>query len=168
MTMATQSDFDPSLPPQGPVTEPDFIHVTKGWKSWAFTLDHKRIGMMYLFGILCALIVGGAFAMLLRTELWAPGRTIVGQNTYNQFFTLHGAIMVFLVIIPGIPAALGNIIMPISARRARRRVPAAQPRFVLLVVLGRDPARSSRSRSAASTPAGRSTRRTRSSPRPPC
>jgi cytochrome c oxidase subunit I len=112
--MATKSDFDPSLPPQGPVTEPDFIHVTKGWKSWATTLDHKRIGMMYLFGILCALVVGGAFAMLLRTELWAPGRTIVGQDTYNQFFTLHGAIMVFLVIIPGIPAALGNIIMPIS------------------------------------------------------
>ena len=50
----------------------------------------------------------------MRTELWAPGKTIVGQDTYNQFFTLHGAVMVFLVIIPGIPAALGNIIMPIQ------------------------------------------------------
>jgi len=100
--------------PDGPTTEPDFLHVTKGVKSWMLTLDHKRIGMMYLFGILGALIVGGAFALLVRTELWSPGKTIVGQDTYNQFFTLHGAVMVFLVIIPGIPAALGNIIMPIQ------------------------------------------------------
>ena len=69
---------------------------------------------MYLFGILGSLIVGGAFALLVRTELWAPGKTIVSQDTYNQFFTLHGAVMVFLVIIPGIPAALGNIILPIQ------------------------------------------------------
>jgi cytochrome c oxidase subunit 1 len=100
--------------PQAPVTEPDYFNVTKGWKSWAFTLDHKRIGVMYLCGIMVSLIVGGAFALLVRTELWAPGKTIVGADTYNQFFTLHGAVMVFLVIIPGIPAALGNIIMPIS------------------------------------------------------
>src|SRR5512140_2273732 len=100
--------------PDGPTTEPDFLHVTKGVKSWMLTLDHKRIGMMYLFGILGSLIVGGAFALLVRTELWSPGKTIVGQDTYNQFFTLHGAVMVFLVIIPGIPAALGNIIMPIQ------------------------------------------------------
>ena len=69
---------------------------------------------MYLFGILGALIVGGVFALLVRTELSTPGKTIVAQDTYNQFFTLHGAVMVFLVIIPGIPAALGNIIMPIQ------------------------------------------------------
>jgi cytochrome c oxidase subunit I len=100
--------------PAGPVSEPDFLHVTKGLKNWLITLDHKRIGMMYLFGILISLIVGGAFALLVRTELWAPGKTIVDQDTYNQFFTLHGAVMVFLVIIPGIPAALGNIIMPIQ------------------------------------------------------
>ena len=91
--------------PDGPKTEPDFLHVTTGFKSWALTLDHKRIGMMYLFGILGSLIVGGAFALLVRTELWAPGKTIVGQDTYNAFFTLHGAVMVFLVIIPGVPAA---------------------------------------------------------------
>ncbi|HEY4242302.1 MAG TPA: cbb3-type cytochrome c oxidase subunit I [Kofleriaceae bacterium] len=100
--------------PDGPVNEPNFLQVTKGLKSWMLTLDHKRIGMMYLFGILGALIVGGVFALLVRTELWAPGKTIVDQDTYNKFFTLHGAVMVFLVIIPGIPAALGNIIMPIQ------------------------------------------------------
>jgi len=111
----------PKLPPKpdpvfpdGPKDEKDFLHVTKGFKSWALTLDHKRIGMMYLFGILGSLIIGGVFALLIRTELFFPGKTIVAQDTYNEFFTLHGAIMVFLVIIPGIPAALGNIIMPIQ------------------------------------------------------
>src|SRR5438105_1028427 len=98
----------------GPVNEPDYLNVTKGLKSWLTTLDHKRIGLMYLYGILGALIVGGAFALLVRTELFFPGKTIVDQDTYNKFFTLHGAVMVFLVIIPGIPAALGNIIMPIQ------------------------------------------------------
>jgi cytochrome c oxidase subunit 1 len=100
--------------PDGPVHERDFLHVTKGFKSWMLTLDHKRIGMMYLFGIMGSLLVGGVFALLMRTELWAPGKTIVDQDTYNQLFTLHGLVMVFLVIIPGIPAALGNIIMPIQ------------------------------------------------------
>ena len=104
----------------GPVNEPDYLSINNGkprWqriKGWLFTLDHKRIGLMYLFGILGALIIGGVFALLVRTELFFPGKTIVDQDTYNKFFTLHGAVMVFLVIIPGIPAALGNIIMPIQ------------------------------------------------------
>lgn len=98
----------------GPVNEPDYLNASKGLKSWLFTLDHKRIGLMYLFAILGALIVGGVFALLIRTELWSTGKQLVDQDMYNKFFTLHGAVMVFLVIIPGIPAALGNIIMPIQ------------------------------------------------------
>ncbi len=94
--------------------EPSYLEVTKGWKSWAYTLDHKRIGFMYLIGILCALLLGGAFALLVRAELFLPGETIVGQARYNELFTLHGAVMVFLVIVPGIPAALGNFILPIQ------------------------------------------------------
>jgi len=104
----------------GPVNEPNFLETYKGKPlgtrimSWLLTLDHKRIGMMYLYGILGSLIAGGTFALLVRMELWAPGQTIVGQDTYNKFFTLHGGVMIFLVIIPGIPAALGNIMMPIQ------------------------------------------------------
>ncbi|MDB4961351.1 MAG: caaA 1 [Myxococcales bacterium] len=98
----------------GPVNEPDYLHVTKGIKGWLFTLDHKKIGLMYLYAILISLILGGVLALLIRTELWLPGKQLVEQDTYNKFFTLHGAVMVFLVIIPGIPAALGNIIMPIQ------------------------------------------------------
>jgi cytochrome c oxidase subunit 1 len=94
--------------------EPSYLEVTKGWKTWAYTLDHKRIGFMYLIGILCALMLGGVFALLVRAELFLPGETIVGQARYNELFTLHGAVMVFLVIVPGIPAALGNFILPIQ------------------------------------------------------
>ncbi len=94
--------------------EPNFFEVKRGISSWLYTLDHKRIGFMYLFAILGALLVGGAFALLVRLELFEPGQTIVDQDRYNQLFTLHGAVMVFLVIVPGIPAALGNMIMPIQ------------------------------------------------------
>ena len=52
-------------------TNASYLTATRGWKSWAYTLDHKRIGMMYLFGILGALLLGGAFALLVRAELCA-------------------------------------------------------------------------------------------------
>ena len=94
-------------------TTDNYLTFTRGFRSWALTLDHKRIGVMYMSAVLASFFVGGVFALLLRTELLTPGRTIVSADTYNQFFTLHGAIMVFLVIIPSIPAALGNFILPI-------------------------------------------------------
>jgi cytochrome c oxidase subunit 1 len=93
----------------------NYLTFTRGFLSWALTLDHKRIGLMYLVSVLGSFLVGGIFALLVRTELLTPGATIPGvdENLYNQFFTLHGAIMVFLVIIPSIPAALGNFVLPI-------------------------------------------------------
>jgi cytochrome c oxidase subunit 1 len=97
--------------PQAPADS--YLTRTRGIASWIFTVDHKRIGVMYLFSILTFFLVGGIFALLLRTELWKPGRTIVDPDTYNQLFTLHGAVMTFLVIIPSVPAALGNFVLPI-------------------------------------------------------
>ncbi len=91
----------------------NYLNCQRGFLSWALTLDHKRIGVMYLVSIMASLGLGGLFAMLIRAELIAPGETIVKEDTYNQFFTLHGAIMIFLFILPGIPAALGNFILPI-------------------------------------------------------
>ncbi len=93
--------------------EPNYLNATKGIWSWLFTLDHKRIGLMYLIGVLSAFTLGGFFALGVRTELWSPGRTMVDYDTYNQMFSLHGAVMVFLFIIPGIPAALGNFALPL-------------------------------------------------------
>ena len=98
----------------GPIPPVDnYLTHSRGIMSWLGTLDHKRIGIMYLVAILSAFFLGGIFALLIRTELIAPGETIVDQNTYNRLMTLHGAIMVFLVIIPSVPAALGNFVLPI-------------------------------------------------------
>ncbi len=90
-----------------------YLSDGKGLKSWLFTLDHKRIGVMYLFGVLIAFSLGGVFALLLRTELWSPGENFVSADTYNRFYTLHGAVMVFIFIIPSIPSALGNFVLPL-------------------------------------------------------
>ncbi|MBC8310256.1 MAG: cbb3-type cytochrome c oxidase subunit I [Planctomycetes bacterium] len=91
----------------------NYLNHTKGIFSWLFTLDHKRIGIMYLVCVLVAFFLGGVFAMLLRFQLLTPEGTLLTQDQYNQAFTVHGAIMVFLVIIPAIPAALGNFVLPI-------------------------------------------------------
>jgi cytochrome c oxidase subunit 1 len=86
----------------------------KGITSWLVTLDHKRIGVMYLAAVLVSFFAGGVMALLVRTKLLFPGEvTWMTAEQYNKAFTLHGAIMVFLVIIPSIPAALGNFVLPI-------------------------------------------------------
>jgi cytochrome c oxidase subunit 1 len=91
----------------------NYLNHSKGVWSWLTTLDHKRIGVMYLFTVLTFFLVGGIFALLIRLELFSPGQTVVDANTYNKLFTYHGAIMVFLVVIPAIPGALGNFVLPI-------------------------------------------------------
>ena len=86
----------------------------KGLLAWLLTTDHKRIGVMYLVSILSFFLVGLTFAFLMRLEMLTPGPTIVDAQTYNSFFTLHGMIMVFLFIIPGIPAVFGNFFLPLQ------------------------------------------------------
>ncbi len=92
----------------------NYLNCEKGLWSWLSTLDHKRIGVMYLFTVLFTFLLGGIFALLVRIELMSPGRTIVDADTYNKMFTYHGVIMVFMVVIPMIPAALGNFILPMQ------------------------------------------------------
>lgn len=91
----------------------DYLHDGKGLKSWLTTVDHKRIGVMYLWSILFMFFLGGVFAMMIRLELLTPKETIMSAETYNKVFTLHGAIMVFLFIIPSVPAALANFVLPL-------------------------------------------------------
>lgn len=81
--------------------------------SWIFTTDHKRIGLLYLTGMVTFLWVGITLGFLMKLEMLTPGKTIVDAQTYNTFFTLHGVIMIFLFIIPGIPAVFGNFFLPI-------------------------------------------------------
>ncbi len=92
--------------------EVNYLNCTKGWKSWAFTLDHKRIGVMYLVGVTAALFLAGAFALVLRSHLFKFDSNMLSYDNYNKMFTLHGAVMVFAFIIPSVPAALGNFVLP--------------------------------------------------------
>ncbi len=115
MSGDTATNNAATVPTDGQTTGgTDYLNCSYGIKSWLLTLDHKRIGVMYLVAILTSFFLGGIFALLVRTELLTPGQTIVDADTYNRMFTLHGAIMIFLFIIPGIPAALGNFILPLQ------------------------------------------------------
>ena len=81
--------------------------------SWVLTTDHKRIGVLYLFTLLALLLLGGVFAMVIRLEHLGPGSDIVSPMTYSRLFTLHGVTMVWLFLIPSIPSAFGNYLLPL-------------------------------------------------------
>lgn len=85
----------------------------KGIWSWIFSTDHKKIGLLYLYTIAFFFVVAAILGLLLRLELIAPGPTIMDAQTYNGVFTLHGIIMVFVVVIPGLGAVFGNFFLPI-------------------------------------------------------
>ncbi len=85
----------------------------KGVLSWLLSTDHKRIGIMYLTSISISFLVAGALATLMRTELFTPESNIVNPHTYNVLFTLHGSIMVFFFIVPGLAASFGNFLIPL-------------------------------------------------------
>uniref|UniRef100_A0A831U3J0 Cytochrome c oxidase subunit 1 n=1 Tax=Geobacter metallireducens TaxID=28232 RepID=A0A831U3J0_GEOME len=85
-----------------------------GIGAWLLSTDHKRIGLLYFWSVLGFFLGGVVLGLVLRLELMAPGRTIMGPQAYNALFTVHGVVMIFLFIIPGIPGAFGNLIMPIQ------------------------------------------------------
>lgn len=84
-----------------------------GLLGWILSTDHKRIAILYLIVISAWFLIGVALGFLIRLELFSTGETIVGPQTYNSFFTVHGIIMLFLFVIPGIPAIFGNFFLPI-------------------------------------------------------
>ncbi len=102
----------------------NYLNAEKGLWSWLTSLDHKRIGILYFISVMSFFLLGGIAALLLRGELFAynavdalgktTGQLLPSADAYNQILTYHGAIMVFMVIIPGIPAILGNIFLPLQ------------------------------------------------------
>jgi cytochrome c oxidase subunit 1 len=99
------------------MSEPSFYHTRgryPGIFGWLFTTDHKRIGLLYLASTLAFFLVGVLLGLSMRVHLIAPGMHFISAQTYNALFTLHGVIMIFLFIIPGIPASLGNFILPLQ------------------------------------------------------
>ena len=91
----------------------NYLNADYGWKSWLFTLDHKRIALLYLVSITFFFIIGGSFAVLMRIHLVEPQGALVQPETYNKLFTLHGVVMIFFFLIPSIPAVLGNFLVPL-------------------------------------------------------
>ena len=90
----------------------NYLNAQYGLKSWLLTEDHKRIAILYLISVTFFFFLGGLFAAGIRAELATPGADLVESNTYNKLFTMHGIIMVFLFLVPSIPAVLGNFLIP--------------------------------------------------------
>jgi cytochrome c oxidase subunit 1 len=109
--------------------------VSRGrFSSWLTTVDHKRIGIMYIVTSLAFFVAGGIIALLMRSQLARPNEHLFTRDTYDQMFTMHGTTMIFLVVVP-IFAGLGNFLVPlmIGARdMAFPRVNALSYWFYLL------------------------------------
>jgi cytochrome c oxidase subunit I len=91
----------------------NYLDSSSGVWSWLLTRDHKRIGILYMVSLTLFFLIGGLFALLMRLELMTPGGDLVSSPTYNKLFTMHGIIMVWLFLIPSIPSALGNFLLPL-------------------------------------------------------
>jgi len=96
-----------------PARRKHYLNAEYGIKSWLLTKDHKRIAILYLVSVTFFFMLGGIMAALLRLELATPLGDMVEPDTYNRLFTAHGVLMVFLFLIPAIPAVLGNFLIPL-------------------------------------------------------
>jgi cytochrome c oxidase subunit 1 len=85
----------------------------QGLWSWLATVDHKRIGLMYLVTALFFFLAGGVEALAIRLQLARPGAQVLDQEVYNQMFTMHGTTMIFLVVMP-LSAAFFNLVVPLQ------------------------------------------------------
>src|SRR6056297_2972532 len=94
--------------------EVNYLNHETGLWSWLSTKDHKRIGILYCISLAAVFLVAGVLAIFMRLELSGPGETIMANDTYNQVFSMHGIMMVFLFLVPSIPAILGNFVLPIQ------------------------------------------------------
>ena len=92
------------------------LRTTSGYRSglydWLTTTDHKKIGILYLANSILMFLIGGMFALLVRLELAQPGLQFLTDAQYNQAFTIHASLMLFLFVIP-VLAGFGNYIVPL-------------------------------------------------------
>jgi len=95
--------------------EPSYLEAGErtGLLAWVLSTDHKRIALLYFFPTMALFLVGVTIGVLMRLEQLTMGQTIMRPQTYNAMFTLHGVIMIFLFVIPGVPAVFGNFFLPI-------------------------------------------------------
>jgi cytochrome c oxidase subunit 1 len=113
--MSTVLESAPQAAPQAREAEalPSYLTEPHGWRSWLFTTDHKRIAILYLVSVTLMFFVGGAAATVIRLNLITPKGALVTAELYNKLFTAHGVVMVWFFLIPIIPTALGNFVLPL-------------------------------------------------------
>jgi cytochrome c oxidase subunit 1 len=99
--------------PETAYERPNYLNTAYGVRSWLLTKDHKRIAILYLISVTIFFALGSLFAALVRLELLTPEGDLMGPDTYNRVFTMHGIVMVFFFLIPAIPAVLGNFLVPL-------------------------------------------------------
>src|ERR671927_111049 len=91
----------------------NYLNINYTAKSWLLTLDHKRIGILYMVSVSFFFSVGGLAATLIRINLLTPEGNLVSNDTYNKLFTIHGITMVWFFLLPSIPTVLGNFLLPL-------------------------------------------------------
>ena len=91
----------------------NYLNVDNSLSSWLLTVDHKRIGILYLISISIFFAIGGVMAGLIRAELLTPAGDLLSSDAYNKAFTIHGVTLIFFFLVPSIPAVLGNFLIPI-------------------------------------------------------
>ena len=100
------------VPPEPKSPPRNYLNQESGILSWLLTVDHKRIGILYLVSLTLFFTVGGIAAGLVRLNLLSPDGAILTEDQYNRMFTAHGVVMLFLFLIPSIPAVMGNFFIP--------------------------------------------------------
>src|SRR5919204_2082917 len=103
--------------------------------DYLITVDHKKIGILYIFTAFGVFLFGGVLALLFRLELARPGLQFMGYNTYNQLFTIHGTVMV-LLFAAQVSTGLGNYLMPLQIGAADVAFPRLNPMSFWLYLVG--------------------------------
>jgi cytochrome c oxidase subunit I len=106
-----------------------------GWSSWLTTVDHKKIGIMYLVVAFVFFIIGGIEALLMRIQLGAPNNTFLSPEAYNQIFTMHATTMIFLGIMP-LNVGFGNYVVPIMIGARDMAFPRLNALSIWLFIFG--------------------------------
>ncbi|NOK58745.1 MAG: cytochrome c oxidase subunit I [Chloroflexi bacterium AL-W] len=129
MTTLDQPVEQPTIGTVSPTTK------STGWASWFSTVDHKKIGIMYMLSAFVFLVIGGIEALLMRIQLGVPDNTFLNQDLYNQLFTMHGTTMVFLAVMP-LNTGIGNYIVPLMIGARDMAFPRLNAMSIWLFILG--------------------------------
>src|SRR5688500_11056060 len=111
--MEAATTTETRTPPRPQLVARDAAPEARGWTSWFTTVDHKRIGILYMVTAFVFFLVGGTEALLMRVQLGTPENSFLDPATYNQLLTMHGTTMVFLFVVP-MMTGFANYFVPLQ------------------------------------------------------